>query len=158
MIRNLFVVLLFFVLTLHGFLLGRPMAWWSFDEGEGRSVKDRVSGEADEIRGNYWYAEGVSGSCLKLDGYTTHVVRSRGKAPRLGDDFTVEAWVAPQTYPWNWAGIVDQEKDHKEGFFFGVSANGNVGLGVAAMSDGQWVMCVSKEKIELLKWSYCSDV
>jgi hypothetical protein len=154
MIRNLFVVLLFFLLTFPGFLLGRPMAWWSFDEGEGKTVKDSISGEVDKIRGNYWYEKGVKGSCLKLDGYTTHVVRSVDKAPRLGDDFTVEAWVAPQTYPWNWAGIIDQEKEHKEGFFFGVSANGNVGLGVAAMSDGQWVMCVSREQIELLKWSH----
>ncbi len=130
------------------------VAWWSFDEGEGRSVKDSVSGEVDEIRGNYWYAEGVSGSCLKLDGYTTHVVRSAEKAPRLGDDFTVEAWVAPQTYPWNWAAIVSQEKNHKEGFFFGVSADGNVGLGLSTVSDGQWWMCVSKKKIDLLKWSH----
>jgi len=148
------VILLLFVLTLPCFAQDRLMAWWSFDEGEGRSVKDRVSGEIDEIRGNYWYEEGVKGSCLKLDGYTTHVVRSVDKVPRLGDDFTIEAWVAPQTYPWNWVGIVDQEKDHKEGFFFGVSANGNVGLGVAAMSDGHWVMCVSREQIELLKWSH----
>jgi hypothetical protein len=132
----------------------RLVAWWDFDESKGRSVKDRVGGEVDEIRGNYWYEEGVKGSCLKFDGYTTHVVRAAGKAPRLRDDFTIEAWVAPQTYPWNWTGIVDREKDHKEGFFFGVSANGNVGLGVAAMSDGHWVMCVSREKIELLKWSH----
>ncbi|MHC4146250.1 MAG: LamG-like jellyroll fold domain-containing protein, partial [Planctomycetota bacterium] len=133
------------------------MAWWSFDEGEGRSVKDRVSGDVDEIRGNYWYAKGVKGSCLKLDGYTTHVVRSAEKAPRLGEGFTVEAWVAPQTYPWNWTGIVDQEKDYKEGFFFGVSANGNVGLGVATVADGQWIMCISTEKIEPLKWSHIAS-
>jgi hypothetical protein len=148
------VILLLLVLTLPCFAQDRLEAWWSFDEGQGRSVKDSASGEADEIRGNYWYAEGVKGSCLKLDGYTTHVVRSADVTPWLGDDFTIEAWVAPQTYPWNWTGIVSQEKDHRAGFFFGVSANGNVALGVATMSDGQWWMCVSRDKIEPLKWSH----
>jgi hypothetical protein len=154
MIRNLFVVLLLFVLTLPCFAQDRLMARWSFDEGKGKAVKDSISGEVDGIRGNYWYEKGVKGKCLNLDGYTTHVVRAAEKAPRLGDGFTIEAWVAPQAYPWNWAGIVDQEKDQKEGFFFGVSANGNVGLGVAAISDGQWIMCISTEKIEPLKWSH----
>ncbi len=154
MVRKLFAMLLLLVLTLPCFAQDRLEAWWSFDEGQGRSVKDSASGEVDEIRGNYWYAEGVKGSCLKLDGYTTHVVRSANEAPWLGDDFTIEAWVAPQTYPWNWTAIVNQEKDHKAGFFFGVSADGNVALGVATMSDGQWWMCVSRNKIELLKWSH----
>jgi len=148
------VILLLSVLTLSCFAQEGPMAWWSFDEGEGKDVKDSVSGEVDEIQGNYWYEQGVSGNCLKLDGYTTHVVRSADKAPQLSDDFTIEAWVAPQTYPWNWAGIVDQEKNHKEGFFFGISADGNVGLGLSTVSDGQWWMCVSSKKIELLKWSH----
>ena len=148
------VILLLLVLTLPCFAQEGLMSWWSFDEGQGRSVKDSISGEVDEIRGNYWYAEGVKGSCLKLDGYTTHVVRSADVAPWLGDDFTVEAWIAPQTYPWNWTGIIDMEKEHKEGFFFGVSADGNVALGLATMSDGQWFKCISREKIEPLKWSH----
>ena len=131
-----------------------PVTWWQFDEGKGKNVKDSISNETDKIAGNYWYAEGVKGSCLKLDGYTTHVVRSADKTPRLDGEFTVEAWVAPQAYPWNWTAIVSHEKDHKEGFFFGVSADGNVGLGMAALADGQWMMCVSKERIDLLKWSH----
>jgi len=85
------VILLLLLLTLSCLAQAELIAWWNFDEGRGRSVKDSVSGEVDEIRGNYWYAEGVSGSCLKLDGYTTHVVRSADVAPWLGDDFTIEA-------------------------------------------------------------------
>jgi len=73
------VILLLLLLTLSCLAQAELVAWWNFDEGRGRSVKDSVSGEVDEIRGNYWYAEGVSGSCLKLDG------------PWLGDDFTIEA-------------------------------------------------------------------
>jgi hypothetical protein len=132
----------------------KPVAWWNFDNNKIKAVIDIASNVTDTIKGNFWFSEGVSGKCLKLDGYTTHVVRAAQKSPVLGRAFTIEAWVAPQTYPWNWTGIVDQEKDHKEGFFFGVSANGNVGLGVATGGEGQWLMCVSRETIELLKWSY----
>jgi hypothetical protein len=139
--------------TWSGFAQEELVSWWRFDEGKGRNVQDNASKVTDKIVGNYWYAEGVRGSCLKLDGYTTHVARSADKAPRLEGDFTIEAWVAPQTYPWNWTAIVNQEKDHKEGFFFGVGADGSVAMGVA-IKDGQWRMCVSKEKIELLKWSH----
>ncbi len=115
---------------------------------------DKASDIVDEVKGYYWYSEGVSGNCLKLDGYTTYVVRAAEKVPNLGRAFTIEAWIAPQTYPWNWTGIADQEKDHKAGFFFGVSADGNIGLALAGIEDGQWRMCISRDKIELLKWSH----
>jgi hypothetical protein len=147
-------ILLFLALTLPCSGQDMPLTWWSFDEKVGKRVKVKTLDSEDEIKGNYWYSEGVSGNCLKLDGYTTHVVRAAETGPSLGSAFTIEAWVAPQAYPWNWTGIVDQEKDHKEGFFFGVSADGNVGLGLAGGDDGQWLMCVSREKIELLNWSH----
>lgn len=53
------------------------------------------------------------------------------------EGFTVEAWVALNTYPWNWAPIVDQEEDRQEGFFFGIDAFGHIGL--QASIDGQTV-------------------
>lgn len=129
-------------------------AYWSFDEIQDGKATDAVREMEDEIAGNFWTADGVKGKCLKLDGYTTHLVRQAGEAPRIGGDFTIEAWVAPQTYPWNWTGIVDWEQDRKRGFFFGISADGNVGLGLSTVSDGQWVICISKERIEPLKWSH----
>ena len=131
-----------------------PVAWWSFDEGEGQQVRDRIGDCLDRVAGNAWYADGVSGSCLKLDGYTTRVVRTAQQAPRILDEFTVEAWVAPQTLPWNWTAVINQEKEHRDGFFFGISADGNVGFGAALVTDGQWHMCVSEGRIEPLKWSH----
>ena len=32
--------------------------------------------------------------------------------------------MAIQTYPWNWVAIVDQEKDHHSGYYFGIDAQG----------------------------------
>lgn len=151
---NFCLPLLVLFLVIPGLHSQEPVAWWDFEQTGDRSVMERVSGEADKISGNFWIAEGVSGNCLKLDGYTTFVQRPAESAPDMDGDFTVEAWVAPQTYPWNWTGIVDQENDHKRGFFFGISAEGNVGLALATETDGQWIQGVSKERIKLLVWSH----
>lgn len=133
--------------------LAEPIAWWDFDNVRNNTVEDVAEEINDTIHGKYWLKDGVKGKCLKFDGYSTRIVRSARRAPRLGS-FTIEAWVAPQAYPWNWTAIVNQEENHKDGFFFGISADGNVGLGAALVSDGQWHMCISKDRIEPLKWSH----
>ena len=89
------------------------VAWWKFDEGEGKSAIDSVTLKRDAISGNFRYLPGVSGSAIKFDGFTTHIVRKAGKAPRFAEAFSIEAWVALQVYPWNWTAIVNREKDHK---------------------------------------------
>lgn len=84
------------------------VAWWKFDEQKGRVVTDSVSHIDDAISGNFKYVEGASGGSMKFDGYTTSITRKADDAPRLVDAFTIEAWVAPQVYPWNWTAIVNQ--------------------------------------------------
>ena len=106
----------------------------------------------DQVTGFPTLAEGVSGSALKLDGLATHIIRKADKAPKLGEAFSFEGWVALQEYPWNWAAIANQERDHKEGWFFGISGEGRLGLHVA--KDGKWVECNSKSQLPLLKWSH----
>ena len=84
------------------------VAWWKFDEEKGKAALDSVSQNRDAISGNVKYVQGASGNAIKFDGYTTYVARKAEDAPRLVDAFTIEAWIAPQTYSWNWTGIVDQ--------------------------------------------------
>jgi len=130
-----------------------PVAWWKFDEGQGKVAIDSVTGKEDEIRRTFWYRKGVSGSAVKFDGFTTHIVREAEDAPRLTDAFTVEAWVGPQAFPYNWCAIVNQEKDRKAGYFFGVSELGEIALNLAV--DGKWVECATKKKIPFMtKWSH----
>ena len=128
------------------------VAWWKFDEGEGKSAIDSVTLKRDAISGNFKYVEGARGKAIKFDGYTTSVIRKAAYAPRMADRFTIEAWVALQVYPWNWTAIVNQEKDHKAGYFFGIDAEGHLGLHVSL--DGQWRQCISQSKLPLLKWSH----
>ena len=135
----------------------QPAAWWSFDTINGagpysKSIHEPAAKIHDEATGFPTLAEGVSGNALKLDGLATHLIRKADKAPKLGEAFSFEGWVALQEYPWNWAAIANQERDHKEGWFFGISGEGRLGLHVA--KDGKWVECNSKSQLPLLKWSH----
>lgn len=63
------------------------VAWWSFDEGEKDTVRDRVRQIEDVLEGSYKYTSGAIGTALKLDGYTTCIIRKAEDAPKLGDEF-----------------------------------------------------------------------
>jgi len=115
------------------------VAWWKFDEEKGKAVTDSVSGVRDRIRGNFKYVSGVAGKCLKFDEFTTAIVRKAVKAPKLNtESFSIEAWIAPQAYSWNWCPIV-MKKNEDRGFYFGLDADGRFGLHVSV--DGKWYEC-----------------
>jgi hypothetical protein len=129
-----------------------PVAWWKFDRQKGRAVVDGVSQVEDVIRGGFKYVEGVRQKAIQFDGYTTAIRRKASDAPRLSEALTVEAWVAPQVYPWNWTAIVDHQSGRDAGYFFGIDAHGQVGLKLSV--DGKLYECSSKRAIPLLKWSH----
>jgi hypothetical protein len=116
-------------------------SYWSFDEGSKHTATGYVQ-----------FVKGVQGRALKFDGFTTRVTQSADTSISIANGFTVECWVAPQEYSWNWTGIVDQEKDHREGFSFGINHVGQVGLSLAI--DGKWQTVLSADAIPLLKWSH----
>jgi hypothetical protein len=111
-----------------------------------------VSGTEDKVGGFYKYVPGVSGNGLRFDGYTTSVVRKAESAPKLHGSFSVAAWIALDTYPWNWMPVVDQEEDRQSGYFFGVDALGHVSLQVSV--DGVWQTVTSTAQIPLKKWAH----
>ncbi|HUW20745.1 MAG TPA: LamG-like jellyroll fold domain-containing protein [Sedimentisphaerales bacterium] len=87
------------------------VAWWKFDRPKGEFAVDSIGRMDDAIKGNFKYMPGASGNALRFDGYTTRIIRPAGNVPRLVEAFTIEAWIAPQTYSWNWTAIVDQAGD-----------------------------------------------
>jgi hypothetical protein len=119
-----------------------PVASWSFDQETG----------VDTIRGFRKFVPGVAGNGLRFDGQTTAVVRGASKAPRLGGAFSIEAWVAIQTYPWTWCAVVNQEKDRQSGYFFGIDPEGRFGLQLAV--DGQWRESRSTVRLPLYAWNH----
>jgi len=76
------------------------VGWWNFDQGQ-----------AEAINGGGEYVEGIVGKVLKFDGFTTFLTQAASNAPAFDGSFTIEAWIAPQTYSWNQAAIVSQGGD-----------------------------------------------
>ena len=138
------------------------VAWWRFEEGKGRKARETVSGAEDEIRGNFKFVRGSPAGGLRFDGFTTSVVRKAEQVPRLGDAFTIEAWVALGAYPWNWCPIVSQEKEEKAGYYFGIDSQGHFGLRLSV--GGKWLECKSanlpglKVGLELRRWYHLAGV
>jgi len=89
----------------------KPVAWWKFDTIDDCRTIDAVSGLQDSITGYFRLENGVSGKSLKLDGYTTKVLRKSKAFPSLNNGLTLEAWVALNSYPWNWTAIINQGGD-----------------------------------------------
>lgn len=126
------------------------VAKWSFDETPGRVTRDSASGTEDKVDGFIKYVPGVSGAGMRFDGYTTTVTRDAEKAPKLNNAFTVEAWIALNTYPWNLVPVVDHEEEQQVGYFFGIDALGHVAL--QASVDRVWQSLTSTTQLPLKKW------
>jgi hypothetical protein len=121
------------------------VAHWAFETLEdagGRLVTADLAAERrDEVQGHTRLHEGVRGNCMVLNEYDSALIRPAGGRPLIkSTTFTVEAWIAPRSYPWNWAPIVMQ-RDETAGFYFGIDGDGRLGLHVAV--DDKWLECNS---------------
>ncbi len=93
----------------------KPVAWWTFDEGQGEQASESLSGKSQTITGNKsLWRKGVSGTSLQFDGYNTKIEVPASQAPKISSAITLEGWVALGAYPWNWTPIVQQMKDVPE--------------------------------------------
>jgi hypothetical protein len=120
---------------------GNPFFTRSFDSEE----------DGDVQTGYVTFQNGIKGRAVNLDGYTSFIEVPNRSVKNLNQDFTMEAWIALQEYPWNWSGIFDNYRD-KTGVFFGVNAFGKVGL---FLGDGKnTTECVSDITIPHLMWTH----
>jgi hypothetical protein len=128
---------------------------WNFDGEE--AVAHDASGNTDDPIHGFWHrVPGVRGKALEFDGYTTSIVRPGKSVPRLGNAFTVSAWVALNNYPWNWVPVVDQSEDEQVGYFVGIDAFGHVGFQVSV--DGVWQKLTTSRELPLKKWAHITAV
>jgi hypothetical protein len=133
------------------------VAWWKFDQIKKNQTQDSASQIEDIIEGNFKLVSGVAGSALKLDGFTTCVIRQAGNSPRLEDRFTLESWLALATYPWNWCPIISQKKGKEAGFYFAIGPRGQLTFQIAL--NGKWQECSSPDfAIPLRKWVHAAAV
>src|SRR5215467_961645 len=129
-----------------------PAAAWSFNEVTGPVARDSVSGTEDTIGGLFKRVVGVSGGGLQFDGETTVITRGYKGVPQTTAGLTVDAWVAVNTYPWNWVPIVEHRREEQAGYSFGIDCFGHFGLKVAV--NGQWWSLVSSSELPLKKWAH----
>jgi len=158
----------------------RLMMHWAFDEGTGASALESVSNVRDEIQYVFNQAEftepcpppwrqGVSGSGLLFDGYSTsitHRVReeNRNGEPAYLSALSIGVWVAPRTYEWGHEGklaaIVNRhDRDRNQGYLLGMFRHGSWSFQVG-LEGGDWTEIWSPDGHELPKneWSYVNAV
>ena len=133
-----------------------PVVWWRFESSGDGVIFEEAGRTYDSISGSFKLVEGIAGTALRLDGFTTVITREAGKAPRLKGSFTLDAWVAIAAYPWNWCPILAQENEGESGYFFGIGPQGHVGLRLAV--EGNWLDLVSEPKLPLRTWSHVAAV
>lgn len=133
------------------------VAWWKFDQIKNNQTQDSASQIEDIIEGNFKLVSGITGSALKLDGFTTCVIRQASQSPRVEDRFTLESWLALATYPWNWCPIISQKKDQEAGFYFAVGPRGQLTFQISL--NGKWQECTSADfAIPLRRWVHAAAV
>jgi hypothetical protein len=127
-----------------------PILRWHFNEATGNSATEEIHHADGLVSGVFERVDGVQGDALRLDGETSSIVVPALKLPALGSSFTIEAWIAIDAYPWNWAPIVDQRSGENAGFLFGVDSFGHLGL--QAKAGRAWEYVVSGEQLPLKRW------
>jgi len=126
---------------------------WDFEEIRNRNVIEASTNITDTVEGNFEVAVGVSGKGLRLDGFTTRVVRDWPDVKTDGDEFTIEAWVSLGEYPWNWCPLITTESDEVKGYRLMIGPYGQVSFETAISE--QWISCTSaNETIPLRQWMH----
>ncbi|MCF7956051.1 MAG: LamG domain-containing protein [Phycisphaerae bacterium] len=138
----------------------QPVLWMRLDEGlkpNNHITTEDIRCTHCKINGmdSYWRS-GVSGSCLSFDGYTNNVTVPASGVADLSDGFTIQAWIAPQEYSWNFAGIVDRDRNKKAGYSLGINHIGQIGI--YAHVQGYWQGLMTTRKVPLLKWTHVTAV
>jgi hypothetical protein len=84
--------------------------------------------QSDRIVGFYDPATGISSGAIQLDGYTSFVERTKFGRD-LPQQFTINAWLALESYPWFRSPVFDLRRAEKDGVILGVSHSGRLGAG-----------------------------
>jgi len=130
---------------------------WDFENITNRTCVEPSTGVADTIEGNFEAAPGVVGKGLRLDGFTTRIVREGKNLVKPGAEFTIEAWVALGEYPLHWGPVITTESEEVKGYRLLIGPYGQVSFEVAIGE--QWVACSSApQTVPLRKWVHLAGV
>lgn len=97
----------------------------------------------------YW-GKGVSGMCLSFDSYSNAVAFPSSKCPVIANGLTIQAWIAPQEYPFNQAAILDHLSGVK-GYFLGIDAKGCIRFRLGVNDS---ILEASTLPVPVYKWTF----
>ncbi|MCD6392425.1 MAG: LamG domain-containing protein [Planctomycetes bacterium] len=130
---------------------------WDFETIKNAESIELSTNIADTIEGNFEEATGIAGKGLRLDGFTTRVIRKQKDIIIPGTEFTIEAWVSLGEYPLNWCPVITTESDEVKGYRLLIGPYGQVSFETAISE--QWVACTSAdETMPLRKWMHLAAV
>jgi hypothetical protein len=127
---------------------------FKFDEGlkeNRRETTESVTNTVLSVSGvdAYW-RKGISGTALSFDSYSNAVIFPAEKVPFFTDEISLEAWIAPQEYPFNRTAIVDHLND-TSGFFLWMGPKGEIGFRISVDSE---LKEVATGPVPLYKWTH----
>ena len=109
---------------------------WSFDQVAPAAPLEEVSKHADQVSGFHDPADGIGSGAIQLDGYTGFVERAKF-GQNLPPRFTINAWLALESYPWFRSPVFDLRHAEQDGVLLGVNRAGK--LTAALGQPGNWV-------------------
>lgn len=124
------------------------------------SVTFDAEDEALQRGGRSTEVAGVHGRALRLDGFTTELrvpAKSAPSAELLAQHFTIQAWIAPAAYPWNWCPIVAQSRGTEAGYTFEIGPRGHLQFGIRV--GDTWVACSTLDSVvPLREWTHVTAI
>lgn len=151
------VYLLLFLFLSSVAMAQNPVMKWDFETIKNRESIEVSTNIADTIEGNFEEATGISGKGLRLDGFTTRVIRNGKDTVKPGAELTIQAWVSLGEYPLNWCPVITTESGEIKGYRLLIGPYGQVSFEVAISE--QWTACTSaNETIPLRKWMHVAAV
>ena len=146
------------ILTAQQVILAQaPVIKWDFETIKNRGVIEASTNITDTIEGNFEWVEGVTGKGLRLDGFTTRVIRKGEDIRKPGAAFTIESWVSLGEYPLNWCPVITTESDEVKGYRLMIGPYGQVSLETAISE--QWISCTTASgTMPLRKWIHIVGV
>lgn len=131
------------------------LSYWGFNEANGNTTKEGITGTDYTIRTKWPVVERVPGirqNGLRTDGYTVYIDGANTKA-YPADVFSVSLWLAMETYPVNTAAVWSYfDPATNTGSFLAVDRFGR--LTVRTTVNGQAENFTSTARLEHYQWNY----
>jgi sucrose-6-phosphate hydrolase SacC (GH32 family) len=149
------------------------IAYWSFNESKGKKALNEVTGKSNEINyvfnnakykpsSNPIWLQGVKGSALLLDGFSTWIEDRDGIMKNKIESLSIEVWAAPRCHEYNEnndiTAIINQHNEEKiQGFILGLRGFGVLSI-KAAINDRWYELTCDENPILISSWSHITAV